>query len=74
MTCRACDGSGYVAVELEPDPGAFHDPSGRGEVRCGLCNWRPGDAEPEEVEEMMSVAIDAEIDRAWGEHEQRQGA
>ena len=73
MTCSACDGSGYVEAELEPAAGEYHNPSGRGEVRCQACNWRPGDDEPEEIEKAMDAALQADIDQAWGAYEQRQG-
>ena len=69
MTCSACDGSGYVEMDLEPGPGEYHDSSGRGEVRCPKCNWRPGDDEPEEVEEAMNAAMQAETEEAWRKHD-----
>lgn len=71
MTCSACDGSGYVEADLEPGPGEYHDSSGRGEIRCSVCNWRPGDDEPKDVEEMMDAVMQVEIDEAWAEHERR---
>ena len=76
LICQRCAGSGWIEVELDPGPGEYHDPSGRREVRCPVCNWRPGDDEPDEVAEAMDAAMDAEIDseveEAWGIYDERQ--
>ena len=74
MICQNCDGSGWIEVELEPGPGERHDPGGRGEIRCSVCNWRPGDPEPEEIAEMMDAVMQVEIDEAWADHERRRHA